>query len=316
MDWTSGDGLAALVAVRATHFGATALVAGALLFRAVIAGPPTRAAPVLRDVVDGQARQVAAAALAASIVTGVAWFILTTAEIASLSLRDALGLDALSTVAEATQFGSVAMVRFSLAIVAGAALAFDRLAAARTVALAAAIALVASIAWTGHSGSGFGASGGIQVAADAFHVVAASAWIGALVPLALLLSLSRQYASDAWLGIARAATQRFSVLGIASVATLIASGAVNAWFLVGSLRALFTTEYGRVLMLKLALFLIMLAFAAVNRMVLTPRLAGEQRPDAVQTLTRHCVYEIVLGLAIFAVVGWLGTLHPASHFMN
>ena len=76
----------------------------------------------------------------------------------------------------------------------------------------------------------------------------------------------------AWASQARDATRRFSTLGTVSVATLMASGIVNAWILVGSVHALFVTEYGRLLMLKLGVFAIMLVFAAVNRFWLTPRL--------------------------------------------
>ncbi len=114
-------------------------------------------------------------------------------------------------------------------------------------------------------------------------------------------------------------TERFSILGIVSVATLIVSGAVNAWFLVGSVKALTGTEYGRVLMFKLVLFLAMVAIAAINRNVLTPRLAAPSADGgttALRTLVRHCVYEITLGFAVISVAGWLGTLHPAAHFMN
>jgi copper resistance protein D len=74
-----------------------------------------------------------------------------------------------------------------------------------------------------------------------------------------------------------------------------------------------------VLMLKLALFAAMLAIAAINRNVLTPQLATSSADGRVAALTKlisHCVYEIVLGLAIVSVAAWLGTLHPAAHFMN
>ncbi len=162
----------------------------------------------------------------------------------------------------------------------------------------------ASIAWTGHSGSGFGAGGDVQLAADALHLIAASAWIGGLVPLALLLSFAGKQ-SDPWMAIATTVTQRFSILGIVSVATLIASGTANAWFLVGSVKALTTTEYGRVLMVKLALFAVMIVIAAVNRSVLTPRLAASAgaRLEALHKLVRHCVYEIVLGFSVISVAG-------------
>ena len=73
---------------------------------------------------------------------------------------------------------------------------------------------------------------------------------------------------------------------------------------------------GQVLILKLAVFAVMLALAAVNRLSLTPQLAvafGKQR-EAVRRLTRNSVIEIILGFCIFAIVGTLGTLHPAIHF--
>jgi copper resistance protein D len=58
-------------------------------------------------------------------------------------------------------------------------------------------------------------------------------------------------------------------------------------------------------------------FAAINRFWLTPRLAvssgDEPRLEALGQLTRNSVIEIVLGLIIFAIVGALGTLHPAIH---
>jgi putative copper resistance protein D len=82
---------------------------------------------------------------------------------------------------------------------------------------------------------------------------------------------------------------------------------------------LFVTGYGQLLMLKIAVFAIMLAFAAVNRFWLTPQLAispedGAER-KALRQLTRNSVIEIVLGFTIFAIVGALGTMHPAVHLM-
>ena len=318
MDWTSGAPLAALIAARAIHFGATALLAGALLFRAAIAGPPAAASPAASVLVDRQARWVAGGALVVSLASGILWFAVTAAEMGGMPFGEAIKPDVLQMILVATQFGSVASVRFALAITTAVLLALDRLRPLRWLALVAALAFAASIAWTGHSGSGYGVSGNTQLTADVLHLLAASAWIGGLVPLALLLAFARSR-SGPWLATATAVTRRFSVLGIVSVATLIASGATNAWFLVGSFKALTTTEYGRVLMLKLVLFVVMLAIAAINRNVLTPQLAtssADGRVAALQKLVRHCVYEIVLGLAIVSVAAWLGTLHPASHFMN
>ena len=318
MDWTAGGPLAALVGARAIHFGATALLAGALLFRSALAGPAAAASPAATALVDRQARRVAGGALAVSFVSGLLWFAVTAAEMGGLPFADAIKPDVLQMILVATQFGSVATVRFVLVVATAVLLALDRVRRLRWLGLVAALAFAASIAWTGHSGSGYGLSGNTQLAADALHLLAASAWIGGLVPLALLLSFAHGR-SEPWLTIATAVTQRFSLLGIISVATLIASGATNSWFLVGSLKALTTTEYGRVLMLKLALFLLMIAIAAINRNMLTPQLAASSAGDrlvALHKLVRHCVYEIILGFGVVSIAAWLGTLHPASHFMN
>ena len=318
MDWTSGAPLAALIAARAMHFGATALLAGVLLFRAAVAGSPVAASPAATALVNRQTRWIAGVALIVSVASGVVWFVVTAAEMGGLPFAEAIKPDVLQMILVATQFGSVAAVRLALAIATAVLLALDRIKRIRWLTLVAVLAFAVSIAWTGHSGSGYGASGNIQLSADALHLLAASAWIGGLVPLALLLSFAYSR-SDSWLAIAAAVTRRFSTLGIVSVATLIASGATNAWFLVGSVKALTTTEYGRVLMLKLALFLLMLAIAAINRNVLTPQLAAtsaDGRLVALRKLIRHCGYEIILGFGIISVAAWLGTLHPASHFMN
>jgi putative copper resistance protein D len=180
-----------------------------------------------------------------------------------------------------------------------------------------AFCLTASIAWTGHAASTAHALGYLHLASDVLHLAAAAGWIGGLVPLALLLGAIRRHRGFASLGLD--AVRRFSMLGIACVATLILSGAINSWILVGSFRGLVATGYGQLLMLKLAGFAAMLAFAALNRFSLTPRLTlapdGAGR-DARRKLWRNTVIEIVLGLSIFAMVGVLGTLHPAAHLVE
>jgi putative copper resistance protein D len=151
-----------------------------------------------------------------------------------------------------------------------ACLAYDRL---HSLALASGLGLVAGIAWTGHAGSTAGDWANLHLTADVLHLVAAAAWLGGLVPLALLLSQARRNEAHAWASLASQAARRFSILGIVSVGIIISTGIVNAWILVGSIEGLIATEYGRLLMLKLFLFIIMLVYAAINRFLLTPDLA-------------------------------------------
>jgi len=206
-----------------------------------------------------------------------------------------------------------------LAVSLATCLAYDRSAQARWLALGSALGFIAAIAWTGHAGSTLGELGNLHLTADALHLIAAAAWIGGLVPLALLLAPRRRNQDFAWASLARDAAQRFSTLGMVSVGTLLVTGIVNAWILVGSIHALIVTGYGQLLLVKLVVFAIMLGFAATNRFWLTPRLAlsSENDPqlEALRQLTRNSVAEIALGLTIFAIVGVLGTLHPAIHLM-
>jgi len=228
-----------------------------------------------------------------------------------LPLEDALTADVLMTVIDETQFGEVMIVRAGFAICIAACLAYDRATIAQWLGLMAALALVASLAWTGHAGATVGAMGYLHLAADALHLTAAAAWLGGLVPLILLLAATRRNNA---IPLACDAVGRFSTLGIISVMTLILSGLINSAILVGSFRALITTSYGQLLLLKLALFTAMLALAAVNRLLLTPRLA-RHGDGALHGLTRNSSIELALGLAIFAIVGLLGTLHPAVHLV-
>jgi putative copper resistance protein D len=313
MDWFGPEGL--LIAVRAIHFAATAVVAGTLVFRTVVAKPALPSGPAVASMLRTQSLRVAWIALAITLLSGAIWLLLQAVSMSGLPPDEAMTSQVLSTVLNETQFGVVTEIRSVVAIILATCLAFDRFPIADWLALAAALGLAAAIAWTGHAASTLGELANLHLAADALHLVAASSWIGGLVPLALLLTTVRRGSDIASTSLARDAAQRFSTLGIVSVATLVATGIVNSWILVGSFRALLVTEYGQILMLKLVVFALMLAFAAVNRLALTPQLAvasGNER-EALQKLTRNSVVEIVLGFAIFAIVGMLGTLHPASH---
>jgi putative copper resistance protein D len=319
MDWFDVGDDGPLIAVRAVHFAATAVTTGTVVFRAMVAKRVLGAEQAAAERFRVKALGVAWIALGITVASGAIWLLLQAAAMSGLPVSEAMTAGVLSTVVNQTQFGFVSEIRLGLAIVLAAGLTYDRLALTDRLAPAAAVGLSAALAWSGHGGSTPGPLGNLHLAADVLHLIAAASWIGGLVPLVLLLTLAGQNPSLGWASIARDSSERFSVLGIVSVATLFATGIVNAWILVGSFNALFATQYGRLLMLKIFLFAIMLAFAAVNRLALTPRLDGSPesgaRIDALRRLTRNSVVEIALGLTIFAMVGMLGTLHPAIHLM-
>jgi putative copper resistance protein D len=238
-------------------------VAGALIFRGLIAEPALRNAPPACALVDRQVRGIAWIYLPIAVVSGLAWVLLLTMSLSDESLGEAVMSGALRDVLSLTQFGRVSQIRCALAIVLAICLFFDRSALWRRLALGLAFCLMASVAWTGHAASTAHALGYLHLGSDVLHLTAVSAWIGGLVPLALLLGTIRHH--KGWAPLELDAVRRFSTLGIASVAILIVSGVINAWILVGSFRGLVETGYGQLLMLKLAAFAVMLAFAALNR---------------------------------------------------
>ncbi|TMJ47556.1 MAG: copper homeostasis membrane protein CopD [Alphaproteobacteria bacterium] len=319
MDFGAADN-GAMIATRAIHFAATAIVTGTLVFPAVVANPALKSQEAAAKLFRMQTRYVAWISLAATVISGLAWVLLLTMSLSDESLGEAITSGALRDVLSLTQFGSVSQVRLALAILLAFCLAFERSAFWRWLGLGAAVGLTASIAWTGHAASTPHTLGYVHLTADVLHLCAAAAWIGGVVSLVLLLAAIAKIPASPGATLVYDAARRFSTLGMLSVAFLVLSGIVNAWILVGSVRGLFVTEYGQLLILKLVIFALMLAFAAVNRFWLTPRLAlrsgKTEQPEALRQLARNGTIEIALGLAIFAVVGVLGTQHPAIHLVQ
>jgi putative copper resistance protein D len=310
-----------LIFARAVHFAATLSVAGVALFQIFIAGPALQASgdhTALRATVRLQLTYIAWIALLVCTISGAVWLVIVAQSISGDELRDVFSQDVLGTVLLRTGFGQDWIARFVLALLL-AAMLFSFLSPQPTkpiwvsvVAVALAAGLAGSLAWAGHAVGAEGIEGIIHPAADFVHLVAAAAWVGTLLPLALLFSAARH--GIASVAIARVATVRFSNLGVASVATLLVTGSINAWYLAGSIAALTETDYGHLLLLKVALFIGMVAIAAVNRLLLMPRLVQDANATAsakaLRQLRRNTAIEVAMGAIIIAIVAALGTNPP------
>jgi len=290
---------------RGLHFAASLLPAGALVFLTLLAAPATAGAGPVGDL-RSRLRLGLRAAVVVAFATGVVWL---AAEAVSMS-GTALSPRLLVLTLTSTSFGQVWLVR-AVVLAALALWAFRARGAVGDdgVGLALSVAFAVTLAWIGHPVGTAGAAGAVLLTSQAVHLVAAAGWLGALLPLALALAAARR--EPAMLPFAAAVTRRFSYLGMICVLALLASGLVNSWLLVGTIPQLFGTAYGHVLLMKVALFLAMLGFAAVNRFHWTPRL--EIVPQSVRRLGRNAIVELGLGLGILALVGALGATPPAAH---
>jgi putative copper resistance protein D len=313
-----------LLYARAIHFAATMLVAGVVLFAVFVAAPAWRGAAGNSAVAMNVRTWLAVIAwtgLALAVISGVAWLVLTTAAMSGLPTAQVFGDGVLWTVLSQTTFGRAWLIRFVLACALAATLPAmlsprDRKSTWLEITAAVlAAAFAGALAWSGHAAGGLGGEAILHPAADVLHLVAAAAWGGALLPLIVLFATAG--ANDASLAMARTATVRFSILGIVSVGTLLATGVVNTFYLAGSVPALLHTEYGRLLLIKIVLFLAMVAIAAINRFRLTPQLLQQASiaasRDALRRLRRNAAIEALAGAAVIAIVAALGTMAPAIH---
>jgi copper resistance protein D len=290
-----------IILARAVHFAATVLAAGTVSFMVLVAKPAFGSA---RAIVPLRRRANIAtwAALAVAVASGAAWLALLAADIYGAPLVDVCLQGGPWQVLIGTRFGTVWGARLAAASLLAVVLLWPAL---RWLQLAAAAALIAPLALIGHAGATPGSVGQLHLASDAVHLIAAGIWLGGLPALAMLLSMPHPPS-----GLAARAASRFSVLGVGSVASLLASGIVNSWMLLSAPRDLIASDYGRLLSLKIGLFAAMLAIAAVNRFHLTPRLAAK---PARRALMRNSLAETALGLGVLLLVGALGSMAPAAH---
>lgn len=303
-----------LILARALHLLATILLTGAVVFRVLVAEPALGGTGEsllarLRFVL----RRLVAVNLGIAVASGAAWLALLVASLGEASVAE-FGERAWIFLTQ-TQFGITAQLRLALALLLAAALLRDwhEAAALRAIVLGASAAFAGTLAWSGHGGATPGEAGLIHGAADALHLIAAAAWLGGLVPLVLLLRWTLR-AGQIRPAALTEVLRRFSNLGVLAVATLLASGAVNTIFSVGSLDALVASAYGRMLLLKIALFAAMAALAAINRLTWMPDLAAATSDTAARPIARihaNALGEIALGIVVVILVGWLGTMAPA-----
>ncbi|MDQ6916766.1 MAG: copper homeostasis membrane protein CopD [Pseudomonadota bacterium] len=319
-----------LILTRAVHFGAVLWLFGELAFFSFILGPALRG--VLSSPSEGiewgrRLVRVASLLLAVGIASAVAWLLLEAANMSGVALAMAIDRDTLGVVLRETFFGRVWSARFAISILLGATVWLmwrKRLASIHRSALVAATLLAASYAATlagsGHAAANAGVDRWVHLGSDAVHLLAAGAWIGALPVLVSLLrrTVNTEHAAQFALGVET--IRRFSAFGMVSVGGLLLTGLVNAFYLLGSLAALSGTDYGRMLSLKIVLFVIMVALAAVNRLRLTPKLvvsarsAGESAGrSALARVRRNALLEMAGGIAIIGIVAALGITTPAVH---
>ncbi|MBG0741516.1 copper resistance protein CopC/CopD [Paeniglutamicibacter antarcticus] len=130
---------------------------------------------------------------------------------------------------------------------------------------------LASVLPVGHTRT-FG-PGWLVMGADLVHAATAAVWLGGLVALILHVNRARRRKDNP--GKAAVVLGRFSTLAGGLVVLLGVTGTILAVVMVGSVTALVTSSYGRLLLIKLGVVAVIGAFAVWNRFGLVPHLARE-----------------------------------------
>ena len=158
------------------------------------------------------------------------------------------------------------------------------------------------------------------VAADAVHLIATGLWGGGLLALFWILyrGVKTMTLPLSW---GAETVRRFSRVALGSVSILILTGLYQSWIQVGDLRTLFGTDYGRVLLLKLVLFIAMLGFGALNFLATGPALLRAAHGNtndlsSARKALRRISAESFLALLVFFVTGLLAVLPPGVHAVH
>jgi copper transport protein len=150
----------------------------------------------------------------------------------------------------------------------------------------------------------------LLVLVDALHLSAGAVWLGGLAGLVVVLpSLAGREREGALL------LRRFSTVAAALLAVLAAAGVLLGWRILGSWSGLVDTPYGRLLLVKVGIALVVGAIAAFNRYRVLPRVGDgpdEARRRATYAVRRVVLLEAVLLVGLLGVTGFLVEQPPRA----
>jgi copper transport protein len=285
--------------VRWIWFLGMALAIGALGLRLLV----LRGLEVPREL-DRKIAVAAGLGAAVTLQAGIAAFSLRAEDALQLPFNRFLYGD-LSPMA-ATRFGS-AFIAMTLGFALVLALVYLAWLLDRVVFLVPAFVLalvfVGGLSLSGHDAVDPGSSWLTELA-DWVHIGAASLWIGALATMALLL----------WTGapqLRRAAFLRFSKLATLLIGLVLAAGIYLGIVRLPHLHDLWTAGYGQVLLVKIGLVCLALAWGGFHHFVVRPSL---DRGDAgfLTRIGRSLVGESMVGVAVLLVAAVLVDSKPPS----
>jgi copper transport protein len=281
--------------VRWLYFVALALLAGGLGFRLLIVRGPLGGA--------GQRRfyQLLGVGVIGALEVGIVAFLLRAEDALQLPFVNFLYGD-LSPLAK-TRFG-YAFVAMTLGYALVAALVFLAWLSDREwllwPAFLLALGFASGLSLSGHSAADAGSSS-LSELADWLHLSAAALWVGGLVQLAFVIWPLEP-------GLRRQAFLRFSRLATVLIVVLLAAGTYLSVLRLPHLADLWNESYGQVLLVKLGLVSLALAWGGAHHFLVRPRL--ERGAPLFAGLPRSLMGESAVGMAILLAAAVLVDSKP------
>lgn len=297
-------------AVRWLVFGGLALVLGCAGFGVLVSPAALRSARTARWVWIGWL---------VTLVGSVLGVLLDGPYISGLGLGDITQTDLIGETLD-TRFGQVWVFRIVLLLLAVPVLrallarrgdeSRSRSVWVVPVAAPLAVALAATPGLAGHAATGDWVT--VAVFIDTLHVLAMAIWLGGLLIVASVLLPGRSVED------LRDPLTRWSRVAFVSIAAVVVSGGFQTWRQVRTLDALRGTDYGRMLIVKLVVFAVLLAVAAFSREIVLRLFPGDPADRVLdeqvelRRLRRAVGLEVLAAVAILAVTSLLVNAAPAK----
>jgi copper transport protein len=283
--------------VRWAYFVALALLLGGLGFRLLVVRAPLPPRAARRFY------WITGIGVVGVLEVGIAAFLLRCEDALQLPFGRLLYGD-LSPIAGGTRFGT-AFIAMTLGFALVAAFLYLAWLTDREVLLWPALLLglgfASGLSLSGHSAVDAGSSRFSELA-DWLHLTAATLWIGGLVQLAAVVWPTAPE-------LRRSAFIRFSRLATVLVAILVVAGTYLSILRLPNVHDLWTANYGRVLLVKLGLVSVALAWGALHKLVALPAV---ERGDGwiLSRLPRSLAGESAVAMAVLLAAAVLVDSKP------
>jgi len=308
-DTTTASGMNVSAATRWLEFMAMLAVVGAVVFRLLVlraaAATPVSVLPTeARTELSDSARRLGQNALVLLLIAALSR--LYAQGSAVLGPDQPFNRNAVGTIL-GSNWGHgwlVGVIGIVVAWIGFAIVRYARNEAGWGVAALGALAIVVTPALTGHAS----ATPPVALArtADVLHVVAASAWLGALLALLFAaLPLVRGVRAMNAMGsgpLVATLVRSFHPVALTCAAVVVVTGLIAAWLRLPTVASLWESTYGRVLLIKLVFVACVVTMGALNWRRLLPALGDEA---SARRITRTASAELTLAALVLAVTAVL-----------